>query len=48
MEIGVTNAKSSVQTPWCNSLHSVIRRRKGDETVFTIECGKYLTSRNKL
>ncbi|KAG5044675.1 hypothetical protein JHK86_014081 [Glycine max] len=29
-------------------LHSVIQRRKGDETVFTKVGGKYLTSRNKL
>jgi len=31
-----------------HELHSVIRRRKGDETVCTIEGGKYLASRNKL
>ncbi|XP_020231644.1 uncharacterized protein LOC109812161 [Cajanus cajan] len=31
-----------------HELHSVIRRRKGDETVFTTEGGKYLASRNKL
>lgn len=31
-----------------HELHSVIRRRKGNGTVFTIEGGKYLASRNKL
>ncbi|XP_047168685.1 uncharacterized protein LOC124837387 [Vigna umbellata] len=31
-----------------HELHSVIRRRKGDETVCTIEGGNYLASRNKL
>ncbi|KAL2346114.1 hypothetical protein Fmac_000114 [Flemingia macrophylla] len=31
-----------------HELHSVIRRRKGDETVFTTEGEKYLVSRNKL
>ncbi|KAH1109237.1 hypothetical protein GLYMA_04G011500v4 [Glycine max] len=31
-----------------HELHSVIRKRKGDKTIFTIEGGKYLASRNKL
>ncbi|XP_020203319.1 uncharacterized protein LOC109788881 [Cajanus cajan] len=31
-----------------HELHSVIRRRKGDQTVFTIEGEIYLASRNKL
>ncbi|KAK7352110.1 hypothetical protein VNO80_17528 [Phaseolus coccineus] len=31
-----------------HELHSVIRRKKGDETVCTIEGRKYLASRNKL
>ncbi|RZC05218.1 hypothetical protein D0Y65_013409 [Glycine soja] len=31
-----------------HELHSVIKRRKANETVFTTEGGKYLASRNKL
>ena len=31
-----------------HELHSVIRKRKGDKTIFTIEGGKYLACRKKM